>query len=142
MDSLLWIRRIASAKRMEISTVLILWHCNFWMSWGTVLVTTTWNWNRRKLVSGNYRRFHTFWIHTQCKKREIPVWKLRKFTLTHFCQKSVKATYLLNKESTKQLIWRNIFLAIVIFSFFHSVLHCAEKREILSPKKNFVKSTL
>lgn len=42
MDSPLWIRRIASARIMLTSTVFILGHCNFWTSWGTVFVTTTW----------------------------------------------------------------------------------------------------
>ena len=41
IDSWLCIRRIASDNIMLTSTVLILGHCIFWMSWGTVLVTTT-----------------------------------------------------------------------------------------------------
>lgn len=40
MDSLFWIRLIASISMMLMSTVLILWHCIFWISCGTVLVTT------------------------------------------------------------------------------------------------------
>jgi len=41
MDSWLWIRRIASDNMLLMSTVLILWHCIFCTSCGTVLVTTT-----------------------------------------------------------------------------------------------------
>lgn len=48
MDSPLWIRRMASASIMLTSTVLILGHCSFWTSWGTVLVTTTWGSNHHK----------------------------------------------------------------------------------------------
>ena len=41
MDSWLWVRRIASDNIPLMSTVLILWHCIFCTSCGTVLVTTT-----------------------------------------------------------------------------------------------------
>lgn len=48
MDSPLWMRRMASAKIMLTSTVLILGHCSFCTSWGTVFVTTTWGPNNHK----------------------------------------------------------------------------------------------
>lgn len=42
MDSLLWIRRMASDIRILMSTVFILWHCIFCLAWGIEFVTTTW----------------------------------------------------------------------------------------------------
>ena len=72
--------------------------------------------------------------------REVPtatfnttVWKLRKFTLTHFDKKirELKATVtkestlffsnVYTEEVTKELISRNIFSVRVNFSFFHTV---------------------
>ena len=56
------------------------------------------------------------------------LWKLRKFILTHFCQKFRESNGF-TKEITKELIWRNIFLVRLNFSFFHTV-HCRQKQEI------------
>lgn len=54
MDSLFWIRLIASVSMILMSTVLILWHCIFWISCGTVLVTTTYNKIKTPLIN-NWR---------------------------------------------------------------------------------------
>ena len=47
------------------------------------------------------------------------VWKLRKFTLTHFWQNFRESNGFTN-EITKKLIWQIIFSVRVNFSFFHT----------------------
>ena len=49
------------------------------------------------------------------------VWKMLQFSLTHFWQK-IREINGFTKEITKELIWRNIFLVRLNFSFFHTVL--------------------
>ena len=49
------------------------------------------------------------------------VLKSRKFTLTLFWQK-FRQSNVFTKESTKKVIWRNIFSVRINFSFFHTVV--------------------
>ena len=46
MDSLKWMRLMASQSNTEMSTVLILWHCIFCTSCGTEFVTITYKRDR------------------------------------------------------------------------------------------------
>ena len=60
---------------------------------------------------------HVIKIPKYCHFQTVP--KLQRFSLTHFWQK-FRERNVFTKEITKELIWRNIFLARLNFSFFHT----------------------
>ena len=51
---------------------------------------------------------------------EFKVWKLRKFTVTFFCQK-FRENNVFTKENTNELLRRNFSWVTVNLSFFHTV---------------------
>ena len=58
-----------------------------------------------------------------------------------FGKNFVKPTVLLNKLCTKEMIWRNMFLVRVNFSFYHTVSQCGNNRKFL-PLRIYVKLKL
>ena len=60
-----------------------------------------------------------FFVFPHCAM--CTVWKLQKFSLTHFWQKFRESNGF-TKWITKELIWRNIFLVRVNFEFFYKVI--------------------
>ena len=78
----------------------------------------------QKYVTVNFRNFHTvYYLFT--------VWKLRKFTLTHFWQK-FRETNVFTIEITKELFSREKNSLRENFAFFHTVAWLFHKTYVKS----------
>ena len=70
----------------------------------------------KKSVRENFCHFHISYRYFNW----YTVWKLLRFSLTHFWQKFRESNVF-----TKELIWGNIFFVRLNFSLFHTEWYCA-----------------
>ena len=82
----------------------------------------------KTLLSQNFLKKKT--VRVRVRIPPHTVWKVLRFSLTHFWQK-FRESKDFTKEITKELIWRKNSLVRLNFSFFHTVPHSVERREIL-----------